>query len=248
MHFESLTQEWQRAGWQVESHVDEPVRDREWTMEPASLVATRSGGQDKPSRVVFLASLEAPKDRSQTKLGPSTPEANEQEPPSDLVALSKLAGSMSRTLLARAEVLLVATHQAKHEQLWLTTLLQGAAGSLESKPTLVVDFACIGRGVVTIFSRQHRMRALATRAAIDLWLPHRTRHWGWGWHDLIPSSRYQRHEPWITLSGDCRPTQVNPAIVAAAIQLATEIALRWTRHPDEADPGANLPRSTQKPG
>jgi hypothetical protein len=115
------------------------------------------------------------------------------------------------------------------------------------KPTLIIELDAPGLGTEFRLVGRGLALDLARGAARDLWLPHRAA--GWLWSRRVPRA-FERLGGirYVGLAGDRRATRIDPALLIAAAQLATEIALRWDRRQRGTDQGESRARSSQNPG
>jgi hypothetical protein len=112
------------------------------------------------------------------------------------------------------------------------TALRDRARSWTDKPTLVLNLEAPGVGRELLLAGSGEARALAETAARDLWLPWRRA--GWTAAPLDHRVFAWAGLPAVSLVGELDAAQVEPASLAAAGQLATELALRWARLRGEA--------------
>lgn len=101
------------------------------------------------------------------------------------------------------------------------------------KPTLVVNLDAPGLGPALLLDGQGEALRLALAAARDLWLPHRAA-------DLraVPLDHRACAAaglPAIGIVGDLDATAIDRPLLAAAGQLAVELALRWSRRAEGPD-------------
>lgn len=149
-----------------------------------------------------------------------------------LALLAELARTWPRRIAGRAETRFIITPDARA----LAAGLAGPPGRRSA--TLVIDLDAPGVGAgLSIAARGPALR-LADAAARDLWIPYVRARWGAGAH-LRDFDRYGMCA--IGLGGTRADGPIDPARLAAAAQLATELALRWAKRavgpiqPDSAD-------------
>ncbi len=231
----------EQAGWQVRK------RDAASSHQGDSLVASLPNPCDRPCSVIFFASDQGARrhgswiERRLPLLGSavfSRRAGQVDGPASDTAILDRLLQTMPRTLLARARVLLVATVEKPSWRSYSRREIEMLDLESPAKPLLVIEFRWAGRGPTIFLDTERPVRELARKAALDLWIPHRLKRMSWRQGD---SHR-------VGLHGNHKDPAVDRAAFSAMAQLATEIALRWTRSQAGAAPGASLPRSSQKPG
>jgi hypothetical protein len=166
---------------------------------------------------------------------------------SGLAMLAELGRSIPPRLHDRLEVRLAAVGGSASGQLGALTLADHIRRREPLTPTLVINLEAPGVGPEVLLAGKGEALELARGAARDLWIPHRLARW---------SLRPLDHRPFllckipgVSLTGDRHATAIEPASLAAAAQLAAELALRWARrHGERAAQPGTAARSSQKPG
>jgi hypothetical protein len=172
---------------------------------------------------------------------------------SGLAALISLARTLPRSVKERIGIELIAGD--------VHALADLAGVRSPGRPTVFVrliepeprkELILVGQGPALEF---------AEAAAKGLWIPHRVRRFDWVWRGFGTRVRHVEGASIVCVIGDTavererlfpprarEPVEDNHASLASAVQLATEIALRWARLHGQTEPGASLERSAQKPG
>ena len=139
---------------------------------------------------------------------------------SGLAALAELARAWPKSAAGRVEVRFAATSGR-------ADLARIIAREWPAKPTLVVVLESPGHGDGLILEARGAARPLAKSAAEALWIPHRAPAWTFA---PSPTRAYAREGlDALRLRGDGTAEQLSVAGLAAAAQLASEVALRWGR-------------------
>jgi len=148
--------------------------------------------------------------------------------------LVEMARAWPKAWSERFEPLLVAAGGMNFGFAGFREMVRLILGESNEKPTLVVVILAPGVGQeLTIRGRPRSLLRLVQDAAKSLWIPVKTvvmptgillgRSWP------VPN-RFRDH---IVLTGalyqDAKPPPVDPAALARAAQLASEIALRWVK-------------------
>jgi hypothetical protein len=186
---------------------------------------------------------------------------SEERHGSSLAALIEIARTLPRSVRQRVEIQLAALGMQSLDQAGARAIAQRFDPSIRSKPTLFLHLiepeaspalVVVGRGDALI---------LAENAARGLWIPHRVqRHTffrrGFGTTaaglegasivSLIGERHLERER--LFTRGRRAPVDRDQTSIGPAVQIATEIALRWARQHAQTDPGASVARSSQKPG
>ncbi|HEX8199836.1 MAG TPA: aminopeptidase [Isosphaeraceae bacterium] len=164
---------------------------------------------------------------------------------SGLAALAELARGWTRGAGARIETRFGALGDSARHQAGARALARDMA-HWPAKPTLVIHLDAPGLGPTLRLVGRARTLSLAQEAARDLWIPHRASSWI---GRSLGHEPFRGRETWgVSLCGERRVARIDPAALAAAAQLATEIALRWARQRRAADQDESRARSSQKPG
>ena len=213
-----LAQSWEQSGWQVDRQPSESGR-----LQFTAIFATRNQAGCKQVSVDFLVELTD----------------------SNLVQIIGLGQVIPRTLIDRAKVRIVAIESGLSRRGYQRFLSDLGQGHFRKDGTLILGLASAGFGPLILDCCHERLADLARQAADDLWIPHQFRQ-RQPWRDRIFGKIRDRDARRITLSGTPGVANYDLAIACAGVQLAMEIALRWSR-PAQGD-GVSLARSSQKPG
>jgi hypothetical protein len=154
-----------------------------------------------------------------------------------LALLAELARTWPASAAGRLEPVFAATPDAGALARWISTR-QG-----DPRPTLVVGLDAPGVGPAFTIAGRGSAARLAREAAHDLWVPFRAARWS---RNALGNRRYRR-PGWacFTLCGARVDRPADPAMIAAAAQLVTEVALRWAKLHQAPRSAA---RSSQNPG
>ncbi|AGA29807.1 M28 family peptidase [Singulisphaera acidiphila] len=163
-----------------------------------------------------------------------------------LALLAEMAQSLPTRLHERVEIHLVAVGGSSSGQLGALALADDIRGHWPPKPTLVINLDSPGLGPEIRLLGTGKALEVARGAAKDLWIPCRVKRRAFCCLDHRPF--ILNRIPAISLAGDRKGTRIEPANLAATVQLATEIALRWARLTAQPSQVESLPRSSQKPG
>jgi hypothetical protein len=142
-----------------------------------------------------------------------------------LAVLVELAQSWPRASAEKPEVRFLLVGRLEPEA-WALI-----ASGWSDKPTLVVSLESPGLGPELRIVGQGEARALAEAAARDLWLP-----WRPGRSAEASVQEGLLHAAGVTvihIEGDRDAHTVDPPMLAASAQLATEIALRWAKRREQ---------------
>jgi len=157
---------------------------------------------------------------------------------SGLASLAELARGWPKPAAGRVEVRFAATSGRGD-------LARIIAREWPAKPTLVVVLETPGLGDGLILDARGAAFRLASSAAQALWIPHRASPWRFS--PLRNRAFAREGLEALRLRGDRTADQLGPAGLAAAAQLAAEVALRWGRQ-HAGDQGESFARSSQNPG
>jgi hypothetical protein len=245
-----LAEAFERAGWRVEQ-LEVSCRGvraflTRWLgiafcLERLVIRTTRPPGSRSPlivarptapsrsaCRVVFLSNLGP---LPSFRMAPRTSRPGDGSGPALLV---EMARAWPKAWPERFEPLLVATGGMNFGFAGVREIVRLIREEWNEKPTLVVVILAPGVGQeLTIGGRPRSLLRLVRDAARSLWIPVKTvvmptgmllgRSWP------VPD-RFRDH---IVLTGasyrDAKPPPVDPAALARAAQLASEIALRWVK-------------------
>lgn len=165
-----------------------------------------------------------------------------------LALLAELAQVLPPRLSERVDLHLVAVGGNSSGQLGALALADELRQHASLRPTLVINLDAPGVGTEVNLFGSGKGLELARGAAKDLWIPYRLKKQAFSCLDHRPFEL--NRIPAVSLAGDRKGTKIEPASLAATVQLATEIAMRWARQETAAQqPQAeSLPRSSQKPG
>jgi hypothetical protein len=164
---------------------------------------------------------------------------------SGLAVLAELARVWTRGGGARIETWFIALGDSSQDQAGARSLARDVRRR-PARPTLIIHLDAPGLGPDVRLVGRARALSLARAAARDLWIPHRASSW---------IGTALGHQPFqgrglagVSLCGDRRASRIDPAALAAAAQLATEIALRWARRERETAQDESAARSSQNSG
>ena len=144
-----------------------------------------------------------------------------------LAILAELAQSLPARLHERAEIRLVAVGGSASGQLGALALADDIRRRWPPKPTLVINLDSPGLGPEVKLHGTGKGLEVARGAAKDLWIPYQVKRGAFCCLDHRPFEL--NRIPAISLAGDRKGTRIEPANLAATVQLTTEIALRWAR-------------------
>jgi hypothetical protein len=144
-----------------------------------------------------------------------------------LALLLEFARALPERIHDQVEIRLAAVgaHTLRQRGAWALAL--SALGRWEARPTLVINFDAPGLGPELALVGWGPAIRVARDASRDLWIPHRVAWWPLAALDHRPFALCGI--PSVSLAGDRRAETIDPARLAAAAQLAVEIALRWAR-------------------
>ncbi len=240
-----LAEGFERAGWQVEQ-LEVPSRGvrallTRWlgivfcldrvasrAARPPLIVARPTAPSRATCRVVFLSNVGP---RPSLRMAPPTSRPGDGSGPALLV---EMARAWPRAWSARFQPLLVAAGGMNFGVAGIREMLRLLREQGDETPTLVVVILAPGVGQELIVRGRPRwLLRLVQDAARSLWIPVKTvvlptwMLWGRFWP--VPN----RSPDHIVLTGgsyrDAQPPPVDPAALARAAQLASEIALRWVK-------------------
>jgi hypothetical protein len=144
-----------------------------------------------------------------------------------LALLAELARTWPGGMAAKVETWFIASPNA------LALGAELRRESRDGRPTLVIKLRAPGVGPQLVIAGRGPARRLAEAAARDLWLPHQASRRTFG---LLPSSLRGAGMHCVALCGRGDDSPINPALLAATAQLATELALRWAKQPECLSP------------
>lgn len=163
-----------------------------------------------------------------------------------LAILAELAQSLPPRLNERVEIRLVAVGGSCSGQLGALALADDIRRHWPVKPTLVINLDAPGLGPDLKLLGTGKALELAQTAAKDLWIPYHVKR---GMFCCLDHRAFELNRiPAISLAGDRKGTRIEASKLAAAGQLATEIAMRWARLQASPRQVESLPKSSQKPG
>jgi hypothetical protein len=208
-----------RLGLRVERRGLNPSQTDGWVLGSTPVEPPTS------TQVVVLAPIRA-WERGWSVLRRRPHGASELAEGQNLALLVELAGSWSRATRRRVSARFAAVEG------W--TAARELAATLGTGPTLFLQVRAMGRSLTLVGAG--RSLELARAAAADLWIPHRVRRERWP------------RRPWFDARRDVTMISLaagppDAATLGAIAQLATEIALRWSRTQAES-----ADRSAQNPG
>jgi hypothetical protein len=246
-----LAEGFERAGWRVEQ-LEVSCRGvraffSRWLgiafcLERLAIRTTRPPGSKSPvivarptvpsrsaCRVVFLSNVGP---LPSLRMAPRTSRPGDGSGPALLV---EMARAWPKAWSERFEPLLVAAGGMNFGFAGVREMVRLIREEWDEKPTLVVVILAPGVGrELTIRGRPKALLRQSCEAAKSLWIPVESvgarpgMPMGRSWP--VPS-RFRDH---IVLTGasyrDAKPPPVDPAALARAAQLASEIALRWVKH------------------
>ncbi|SIN97013.1 Peptidase family M28 [Singulisphaera sp. GP187] len=163
-----------------------------------------------------------------------------------LAILAELAQSLPKRLHDRVEIRLVAVGGSSAGQPGALALADDIRRRWPPKPTLVINLDSPGLGPTVRLLGKGKGLEVARGAAKDLWIPYQVSQRAFCCLDHRPFAL--NRIPAISLAGDRKGTRIEPACLAATVQLATEVAMRWARQEAQPPQVASVPRSSQKPG
>ena len=177
-----------------------------------------------------------------------------------LGVLLEMARSWPRNLSGRVEVRFVATGALALDAAGAQAVARQIVEEWPPKPTLLINLHAPGCSTKMFLLGKGQVLEQAEAAAKSLWIPkfrlvtQRSGLGPLGHHppecEGQPAVSLIGYMPWTRktdLNGN-RPTFIDPAGVAAAAQLATEIALRWAKLQGAAPQVDSLAQSSQNPG
>jgi len=192
------------------------------------IVARPTAPSRATCRVVFLSNVGP---RPSFRMAPRASRPGDGSGPALLV---EMARAWPKAWSERFEPVLVAAGGMNFGFAGVREMVRLIRGEWKEKPTLVVVIIAPGVGqALTICGRPRSLLRLSCEAAKSLWIPVESAGArpgmpiGRGWP---VSSQFCDH---IVLTGasyrDTKPPPVDPAALARAAQLASEIALRWVK-------------------
>ena len=149
----------------------------------------------------------------------------------NLALLAELARTWPERLGDRVETWFVASPNT----FGLARKLAREAGP---RPTLLIDLDAPEVGAKLVLAGPGEASRLAAGAARDLWLPHRRSVWGTA---LTFFMFLTRRMPCVSLRVKRDLKSSDPAILAAAAQLLTQVALRWAKQEQAVEPREPAP-------
>lgn len=147
-----------------------------------------------------------------------------------LALIEELAQGWPATAAARVRVELVVVGRRDPED-W-----RELERAWSDRPTLVVNLEAPGVGDELMVVGPGEPVRLASEAATSLWVPHARSRFAPG---ALEHEAF-RGIPGLTLTGPRGAEPVRPGLLAAAGQLAGEVALRWARH-HAGEPASEVP-------